>query len=93
MEVLDSFLDAVGDTPLVRLRSVSRGVNPTLLAKLEMLNPGGSVKDRIGLRMIEAAERDGSPAAGRDDRRADLGQHRTRAGDRRPRSAATAASS
>src|SRR5437588_2113307 len=57
MEVLDSFLDAVGRTPLVRLRSVTRGVRPTILAKLEMLNPGGSVKDRIGLRMIEAAER------------------------------------
>ncbi len=59
MHVLDSFLDAVGNTPLVRLRSVTRGVEPTILAKLEMLNPGGSVKDRIGLRMIEAAERDG----------------------------------
>ncbi len=59
MEVLDSFLDAVGDTPLVRLRSVARGVRPSVLAKLEMLNPGGSVKDRIGLRMIEAAEREG----------------------------------
>src|SRR5512141_534969 len=59
MEVLDTFLDAVGDTPLVRLRSVTRGVRPSVLAKLEMLNPGGSVKDRIGLRMIEAAEREG----------------------------------
>ncbi|MGZ4130976.1 MAG: PLP-dependent cysteine synthase family protein, partial [Actinomycetota bacterium] len=59
MEVLDSFLDAVGHTPLVRLRSVTRGVKPTVLAKLEMLNPGGSVKDRIGLPMIEAAERAG----------------------------------
>jgi cystathionine beta-synthase len=59
MEVLDSFLDAVGDTPLVRLHRVTRGVKPTILAKLEMLNPGGSVKDRIGLRMIEAAEREG----------------------------------
>ena len=59
MPVLDSFLDAMGDTPLVRLRSVTRGVKPTVLAKLEMLNPGGSVKDRIGLRMIEAAEREG----------------------------------
>jgi cystathionine beta-synthase len=60
MEVLDSFLDAVGDTPLVRLNRVARGVPPTVLAKLEMLNPGGSVKDRIGLRMIEAAERAGA---------------------------------
>ena len=59
MQVLDSFLDAVGDTPLVRLHATTRGVRPTILAKLEMLNPGGSVKDRIGLRMIEAAERAG----------------------------------
>lgn len=59
MEVLDSFLDAVGDTPLVRLTKVTRGATATVLAKLEMLNPGGSVKDRIGLRMIEAAERAG----------------------------------
>jgi cystathionine beta-synthase len=56
MNVLDSFLDAVGDTPLVRLSRVGQGVSPTIVAKLEMLNPGGSVKDRIGLRMIEAAE-------------------------------------
>jgi len=59
MPVLDSFLDAMGDTPLVRLRSVTRGVKPAILAKLEMLNPGSSVKDRIGIRMIEAAEREG----------------------------------
>jgi cystathionine beta-synthase len=59
MEVMDTFLDALGDTPLVRLRAITRGVKPTIVAKLEMLNPGGSVKDRIGLRMIEAAERDG----------------------------------
>src|SRR5438876_11168991 len=59
MRVLDSILDATGGTPLVRMHAVTRGVRPTILAKLEMLNPGGSVKDRIGLRMIEAAERDG----------------------------------
>ncbi|HVM10869.1 MAG TPA: pyridoxal-phosphate dependent enzyme, partial [Actinomycetota bacterium] len=59
MRVLDTFLDAMGNTPLVRLRSVTKGLRPTILAKLEMLNPGGSVKDRIGLRMIEAAEREG----------------------------------
>src|SRR5256714_10360679 len=59
MPVLDSFLDAMGDTPLVRLSKVARGVRPAVLAKLEMLNPGGSVKDRIGIRMIEAAEREG----------------------------------
>ena len=42
MQVLDTFLDAMGDTPLVRLHTVTRGVRPTVLAKLEMLNPGGS---------------------------------------------------
>ena len=57
MRVLENFLGAMGDTPLVRLHRVARGVQPSLLAKLEMLNPGGSVKDRIGLPMIEAAER------------------------------------
>jgi cystathionine beta-synthase len=59
MEVLENFLGAMGNTPLVRLHTVTRGVRPTVLAKLEMLNPGGSVKDRIGIRMIEAAEREG----------------------------------
>jgi cystathionine beta-synthase len=59
MQVLETFLDAMGDTPLVRLRAVTRGLKPTVLAKVEMLNPGGSVKDRIGIRMIEAAEREG----------------------------------
>lgn len=52
-------LDLVGGTPLVRLQRLSREVAPTLLAKLEFMNPGGSVKDRIGLRMIEQAEREG----------------------------------
>jgi cystathionine beta-synthase len=57
-------LDLVGSTPLVRLQRVARKDGPTLLAKLEFLNPGGSVKDRIGLRMIEQAERDGTLAPG-----------------------------
>jgi cystathionine beta-synthase len=52
-------LDLVGETPLVRLQRVGRELGPTLLAKLEYMNPGGSVKDRIGIRMIEAAEREG----------------------------------
>src|SRR3954466_13793225 len=54
-----SVLDLVGDTPIVRLDSISRDVPGTILAKLEYLNPGGSVKDRIGMAMIEGAERDG----------------------------------
>jgi cystathionine beta-synthase len=52
-------LDLVGDTPIVRLDRISASVPGTILAKLEYLNPGGSVKDRIALGMIEAAERDG----------------------------------
>src|SRR5262245_46794339 len=52
-------LDLVGDTPIVRLDRIGRDVAPQLLAKLEYLNPGGSNKDRIGIAMIEAAERDG----------------------------------
>jgi cystathionine beta-synthase len=52
-------LDLVGDTPIVRLDRISQDVPGTILAKLEYLNPGGSVKDRIGLAMIEAAEREG----------------------------------
>src|SRR5213082_718674 len=54
-----SALELVGQTPIVRLGSIARNVAPQLLAKLEYLNPGGSVKDRIGLAMLEAAERDG----------------------------------
>src|SRR5882724_6397518 len=54
-----SVLDLVGATPIVRLDRISRDVPGTILAKLEYMNPGGSVKDRIGMRMIEAAERDG----------------------------------
>jgi cystathionine beta-synthase len=53
-------LDLVGRTPLVRLQRVGQELGATLLAKLEYMNPGGSVKDRIGLRMIEAAEREGN---------------------------------
>ena len=55
----DSLLDLVGNTPLVRLDRIGRNLPGQLLAKLEYLNPGGSVKDRPALAMVEAAERDG----------------------------------
>jgi cystathionine beta-synthase len=55
----ETILDTIGGTPLVRLRRVSRGVRCPVLAKLESFNPGGSVKDRIGLAMVEAAEASG----------------------------------
>src|SRR5204862_2946972 len=59
METFDSLLDLIGNTPLLRLSNIGASLNCQLLGKLEMLNPGGSVKDRIGIRMIEAAEREG----------------------------------
>jgi cystathionine beta-synthase len=55
----DNVVELIGDTPLVRLRRVAEGVPATVLAKVEYLNPGGSVKDRIALKMIEEAERAG----------------------------------
>ncbi|MGQ0572320.1 MAG: pyridoxal-phosphate dependent enzyme, partial [Armatimonadota bacterium] len=55
-QILDSVLEAIGNTPLVRLRRVARAVRAEVVAKLEFLNPGGSVKDRIGIAMIAAAE-------------------------------------
>ena len=59
-----SIIDLVGSTPLVRFQRVGRDLGPTLLAKLEFMNPGGSVKDRIGLAMIEAAEQEGKLGPG-----------------------------
>ena len=59
MRYVESVIDLVGDTPLVKLNSVTAGLRATVLAKVEYFNPGGSVKDRIALRMIEAAERTG----------------------------------
>ena len=59
MQIATDVLGLVGHTPLVRLGRVGKGLRPTIVAKLEHLNPGGSVKDRIGLVMIEDAERRG----------------------------------
>ena len=56
----DSVIELVGNTPLVRLRSVSDGISATVLAKVEYFNPGGSVKDRIAVRMVDAAEASGA---------------------------------
>ncbi len=57
--ILDNILDAVGETPLVRLHRVSEGSGVELLAKCEFVNPGGSVKDRIGVRMVLDAQAEG----------------------------------
>ncbi|MCM6763250.1 cystathionine beta-synthase [Rathayibacter sp. ZW T2_19] len=59
MAYAESVLDLIGDTPLVKLGPVASGVQATVLVKVEYLNPGGSSKDRIATRIIDAAERDG----------------------------------
>ena len=59
MRYVESLIDLVGNTPLLRLSRTTDGARPLVLAKVEYLNPGGSVKDRIAVRMIEAAEREG----------------------------------
>jgi cystathionine beta-synthase len=57
---VDSVLDTIGWTPLIRLHRLARGVRTPVYGKADYFNPGGSVKDRIGMPIIEAAERDGS---------------------------------
>jgi len=64
-KVYDSITQTIGGTPVVRLRSVTAGCAATVLAKLESANPLWSVKDRIGVAMIEAAEREGRIEPGR----------------------------
>src|SRR4051812_4386674 len=59
MKYAEHIVDLVGNTPLVRLGSVTEGIAATVLAKVEYVNPGGSVKDRIALKMVEAAEQSG----------------------------------
>ncbi|HEY3716784.1 MAG TPA: cystathionine beta-synthase [Jatrophihabitantaceae bacterium] len=59
MAYYESLVDLIGNTPLVRLRKVADGLDATVLAKVEYFNPGGSVKDRIAVRMIDAAEQSG----------------------------------
>jgi cystathionine beta-synthase len=59
MQYEENILGLIGKTPLVKLTKLTKGIKATVLAKMESLNPGGSVKDRIGISMIDAAEREG----------------------------------
>jgi len=59
MKIYDNVLETIGKTPLVRLNKITEGINATIVAKQESRNPGGSVKDRICLSMIEEAEKQG----------------------------------
>ena len=82
-EIPTNIAATVGGTPMVELTRMLPDAHAQLFAKLEAFNPGGSVKDRIGVSMIEAAERDGIIEPGQDDdRRGDERQHGDRAGVR-----------
>ncbi|MGI8416531.1 MAG: pyridoxal-phosphate dependent enzyme, partial [Nakamurella sp.] len=59
MRYANSVIDLVGGTPLVKLNALTKGLKPLVLAKVEYVNPGGSVKDRIAVKMIDAAEKSG----------------------------------
>ncbi len=59
MDIKENILKTIGNTPIVKLNKISRGYKPQIFLKLEFFNPGGSVKDRIGIEIIEDAERDG----------------------------------
>ncbi|MEB2297937.1 MAG: pyridoxal-phosphate dependent enzyme [Ignavibacteria bacterium] len=59
MEYKNNMLEQIGNTPLIKLNRINKGLKPQIFAKLESANPGGSVKDRIGFSMIEDAERKG----------------------------------
>jgi cystathionine beta-synthase len=58
-DIKESILDTIGETPLVRLSRIAPDVRTQIVAKVELFNPGGSIKDRVAIRLIEAAERDG----------------------------------
>ncbi|WP_158862411.1 cystathionine beta-synthase [Leifsonia sp. AG29] len=64
MKYAETIIDLVGDTPLVKLTRLTEGITATVLVKLEYLNPGGSSKDRIARRIIDAAEQEGKLAPG-----------------------------
>ena len=76
--VYDNVLGAMGNTPLVRLKRIGRDLPCPLYAKLELMNPGGSVKDRVGAFIIEQAEKRGELKPGVHDSRAPpaLARHR-----------------
>ena len=57
MRYYNTLIETIGDTPLVKLNSVNKGIKGTILVKVEYFNPGNSVKDRIALKMIEDAEK------------------------------------
>ena len=74
-KVYKNVLETIGQTPMIHLNSITRGAQPTVLAKVELFNPGGSVKDRIAMGMIEEAEASGRLKPGGDDCRGHEWEH------------------
>ena len=64
MNYKNNITELIGDTPLIKLNRINKGLKPQIFAKLESHNPGGSVKDRIGIAMLDAAEKDGKISPG-----------------------------
>ena len=81
LRVYDDILQTIGKTPLVRLKHLGANLPCPLYAKVEFFNPGGSVKDRIAVNIIEEAERSGRPQTGRHSCRGYLRKYRPRPGD------------
>ena len=82
-KIYENVSELVGRTPIVRLNRLTEGLGAQVVAKLEFYNPANSVKDRIGVAIIDAAERSGELQPGRHHRRGHQRQHRHRAGDGR----------
>ena len=59
MDIKNNILETIGNTPLIRLNKVTKGVPCTVLAKVDYFNPGNSIKDRMALKMVEVAEKEG----------------------------------
>ena len=59
MDIHESILECIGNTPMVRLNRITKDVSANIMVKCEFLNPSGSMKDRIALKMIEGAEKEG----------------------------------
>jgi len=68
MKISNTILDTIGNTPLVRLNKITNEVNAQVVAKLEFFNPGSSIKDRMAIKMVEDAEKQGLLNCGRNFR-------------------------